>query len=338
MLWTDRVRTAARSGLPYIDNETSYKQLSTGYGFEFDDNLTPIRGKDRNYAVGPLAAGWWCFYYPSHAERFGRPHHFSAWGDRIVAALQKGRTSGYGGGFLPEISYTMNLLPFLLDGAQAVAEQLRLLNPASHAGIAEHWVKVFRPAYGQIKKIVCWDPDGTFRGAIEPNFAVKALEEAFEIVGISTAPAATQEGKPMMMTEAERRAMAETAGESDKGPQDKPIARAKIIDLGASATFWQTGTTKNGHLIYDVAPAAEAVQEWGIPDDAVTLLVRTDNGTGRMRIFEGEKTDLDASKVRAMDGKIMRFHGHESKFKWKQRARRAVANLTAEQIEAIIGE
>ena len=220
--WTDKVQAAARSGLPYVDNETSYAHLSAD-GFEFDHNLTPFRGKDRNYAVGPLAAGWWCFYYPSHAERTGRPHHFSAWGDRIVAALQKGRTTGYGGGFLPEISYTMNLLPFLVDGPEVVADQLRLLNPASHAGIAEHWVEVFRPAYGQIKKILCWHPDGTFSGVIEPNFAVKVLEDAFEIVGIITAPARAatqQEGKPMM-TEAEKRDVAEMAGEPDK-VQDKP--------------------------------------------------------------------------------------------------------------------
>ena len=189
--WTDKVQMAARSGLPYIDNETSYFQMRDQYGFEFDDNLTPIRGQDRNYAVGPLARGWWCFYYRATRSERNRRTTSKHGATGSSAALQKGRTSGYGGGFLPEISYTMNLLPFLPDGAQAVAEQLRLLNPASHAGIAEHWVKVFRPAYGQITKIVCWATDGSVSGEIEPNRAIDILEEAFAFASINTTPRAT---------------------------------------------------------------------------------------------------------------------------------------------------
>ena len=188
--WTDRVRTAARAGLPFEDNETSYRHLRDNYGFEFDENLTPIRARQRNYAVGPFSQGWWCFYYPSHEEGFGRSHPFEPWGDRIVAAIQKGSTAGYGGDALPEISFTMNLLPFLAGGQQAVADALMLLGSASQRILGENWAKVYRPAYGKIKKIVYWRPNGVYGGEITPAAAVRVIEQAFKLSGITVEGAA----------------------------------------------------------------------------------------------------------------------------------------------------
>ena len=106
--------------------------------------------------------------------------------------------------------------------------------------------------------------------------------------------------------------------------------------MGAWAAFWWTGTTRKGHKVYGVAPDGKTAQAWGIPADAVTFVVRKD-GTGRVRVYEGDKEDLDTSKVQDMDGKIMSFRGQEAPFKWRQRARRAVAELVAEQVAAITG-
>ena len=183
--WTDRVRAAAGAGLPFEDNETSYRLMRDTYGFEFDENLTPIRGRERNYAVGPFSQGWWCFYYPSHEERSGRSHPFEPWGDRIVAAIQKGSTAGYGGDALPQISFSMNLLPFLAGGQQVVADALASLGPASHRILGENWAKVYRPAYGKIKKIVYWRPNGVYGGEITPAAAVRVIEQAFRLSGIT---------------------------------------------------------------------------------------------------------------------------------------------------------
>ena len=232
----------------------------------------------------------------------------------------------------------MNLLPFLLDGAQTVAEQLRLLNPASHAGIAEHWVKVFRPAYGQIKKIVCWHPDGSFSGVIESNFAVKVLEEAFEIVRIKPeSAAATTSPEVRTVTEKEMRAMqAAAGGEPNKDPQGKPTA-AKVIDLGAIPNLWPIQQEAGRRALFGVAPSPVAVADYGIPEDAVTLRVRGD-GTGRLRIYEGNKADLERSKVRDMDGATAVLRGQEiPNLRWRRNVRRITGELTAEQVAAILG-
>ena len=323
--WTDRVIAGARSGRPYEDNETSYNQLVRNYGFVFDENLTPIRGNDRNYAVGPLARGWWCFYYPSHAEKERQPHLFSPWGDRIVAAVQKGRTSGYGGTMLPEISFTMNLLPFLGDGAGAVAKALETFNPASLKILEELWPTTFKPAYDQIKKIVYWRPDGTFAGEVNPKTAVRIIEEAMSDHGI-IAP------RPAMVANEPKETAAVEA--KDKDPIEKPAHR-KGIDLGSPVIFRIAEDFKKGNLYAVALPATglpevlePVADEDGGEGDDLVIRARPD-GTARMR--------WQTTGTEALDGLPVTLFGVTVKMQWRQKRNRLVATLSAEQRQGILG-
>ena len=53
----------------------------------FDEYLCPIRGKDRNYMMGPFGqAGWWTIWFPTDAEKTQQVSHLLyEWEDRIAA-------------------------------------------------------------------------------------------------------------------------------------------------------------------------------------------------------------------------------------------------------------
>ena len=53
-------------------------------------------------------------------------------------------------------------------------------------------------------------------------------------------------------------------------------------------------------------------------------------------MYEGDKEDLDASSVRAMEHHPVRFHGQRSLFVWRPTNRRAIARFTPEQVAQIV--
>ena len=82
-----------------------------------------------------------------------------------------------------------------------------------------------------------------------------------------------------------------------------------------------------------MAPPTTVAEPWGIPEEGVTL-----NSAGRLRIVEGDKSELDTSKVRDMDGARVILHGMTSSpCKWRAKRRQIVAKFTPEQIGTIIG-
>ena len=311
--WQERLRTAAASRRPFIENEAAYYRMRN-QGWEFDSNLTPIRGIDRNYAVGALARGWWCFYFPSHAQKMGNPHPFAPWGSSIAAAIRKERTTGYAGNALPGISFTMNLLPFLPDGVEAVKRIINSFDASTRHILRESWGDIIRPCYDEIADIVCWRQDGEGTIEVSPKEAVRIIDEALG----SMSPGAANN--------APRR-------EAMKEPQEK----VTTVDLGDTATIWPIRTRpKDGAMIYGVAPDDKAATEWGIPPEAVTFIKRMD-GKGRLRIYEGDKEHLDTSKVSALAGKFVKIHGQTGIAKWVRKPRRIVVQFDADQTAAIVG-
>ena len=120
-----------------------------------------------------------------------------------------------------------------------------------------------------------------------------------------------------------------TAGIStkDKGPVEK------MIDLG-DANYWAIPTPKG--TLFQVAPPLDVTKSWGLPPDSVTFMVN-DKGVGRLRFYEGDKEDLNTSKVQSMKGAVVQFHGEEATVKWKSKYRRAIARFSADATEDILG-
>ena len=191
MSWSDRVRRAARRypNRPYEDNETSYKNLRDTYGFEFDEYLCPIRGKDRNYMVGPFGqAGWWTFWFPTHAEKNDQFHLLHEWEDRIAAAVKpRARNAAY------ELSWTINILPFLPEGSQPLSDILRGWFEQSAVKdfgpmFADAWRKQMRAAVSNLSAIVTWSKDGAYTYDIKPAEAVRVIDQALGILGLGQTP------------------------------------------------------------------------------------------------------------------------------------------------------
>ena len=116
--------------------------------------------------------------------------------------------------------------------------------------------------------------------------------------------------------------------------QARPV---KVIDFGDDPNRWMTYEDEKGNLIYSVAPAPELSKVWGIPADGVTLRVRFD-GESRLRVYEGNKVDLDTSNVQEMSGFRVSFCGVYSKFVWKSKSRRVVAYFSAKETQTILGD
>ena len=119
--WQERLLTAAKSGRPYIDDESSYNRMRRrGMGVRRQpDSL--YAGVTATTPSAPLRVAGGASITQRMRRRYGRPAFRSHHG--VTASLPpyaKERTTGYGGDSLPGISFTMNLLPFLPDGVEAV--------------------------------------------------------------------------------------------------------------------------------------------------------------------------------------------------------------------------
>ena len=244
--WQKRLITASKSGRPHIENQASYNRMRNE-GWEFDDNLTPVRGRDRNYAVGAFPRGWWCFYYPSHAQHTGDPHPFSPWGNGIVAAIRKGSTAGYAGDSLPGISFTMNLLPFLPDGVEAVKLVIDGLNEASRAILYKSWLPHFRPCYDEIAEIACWRPDGYFHCMVSPKEAVRIIDAALGVVSDTNNEAKGEAVTEPTVQEIYRAQMAEA--------QDKVEDKLPVCGLWRRRHSEDARTKAGQGAVYGLPPA-----------------------------------------------------------------------------------
>ena len=190
MSWSDRVRKAARRypNRPYEDNETSYKNLRDTYGFEFDEYLCPIRSKDRNFMVGTFGQeGWWTFWFPTHAEKNNQFHLLREWGDGIAAAVRPRGKAAY------ELSWSMNVLPFLPEEALALSEVLNEWFVQSSAknfrtDFADLWRNQMRAAVSNLSAIVTWSKDGTQSYDVKPGDAVQTIDGALGILGLGQTP------------------------------------------------------------------------------------------------------------------------------------------------------
>ena len=192
---------------------------------------------------------------------------------------------------------------------------------------AENWRKNMRGAMSGLAEIVTWSRDGSETFDIKPDHAVRTVDAALDILGLGLDAPAEQpkEEKPM----ADK--VAGAAVPKDKGPQDKPTGE---IDFGAAVMFPIESDAK-GRAQYRVAPPSQVITEYGIPSEAVTFKV-LNNGEGRLKVYEGDKEDLDTSKVRTMENHAVRFHGQLSQFVWRPTNRRAIARFTPEQVAQIV--
>ena len=303
--WQDRVTKAARHTpqRPYEDNETSCKNLEREYGFDFDEFLCPVRGNDRNYMIGPLARGWWTIWFPTHAEKGmktgGQWHPLHEWEDRIAAAVRP--ESSHSG--VPGLSWTINILPFLPDESEVLAGKLSewfAMSPTPNFGrmFADNWRTHMRGAMSGLAAIVTWRWDGSETFDITPDHAVRTVDAALDILGLGLDAPAAQLKEETPMDEK----VAGAAAPKDKGHQDKPTGE---IDFGAALRFPQAADDR-GQAVWLISPPSDVATQYGIPEDAVTFKVRND-GTGRLKVYEGNKPDLEASKVRTMDDRPVRL-------------------------------
>ena len=350
MSWVDRVKKGARRYpyRPYENNERSYKDLRDTYGFEFDEYLCPIRGKDRNYMIGTFGQeGWWTFWFPTHAEKNNQFHPLREWGDGIAAAVKPRGKAAY------ELSWSMNVLPFLPEGALELSGILNEWFVQSSAknfstDFADLWRKQMRAAVSNLSAIVTWSRDGTQTFDIKSDDAVQTIDQALEILGLGKPAEQPEEADVSKVTDLvkektgadgpfpEPHVGGMAAAIRDKVPQEKPVAGPKVIDFGPAANIFPVRVPVQEGRMYDVAPPLEVIQDWGIPDEGVTFFVRPD-GAGRLRIYEGNKADLAESRVQDMDRHPVSFRGAASKFRWRKKKRRAVAQFTAAQVQVIIG-
>ena len=330
MSWSERVKKGARRYpyRPYENNETSYKNLCNTYGFQFDEYLCPIRGKDRNYMVGPFGQeSWWTIWFPTDAEKNNKPHLLREWEDRIAAAVKPRGKAVY------ELSWAINVLPLLPEGSQPLSDILRGWFEQSAVNnfgqmFADAWRDRMRGAVANMSAIVTWSRDGSQSYDIKSAEAVRVIDKALEILGLSKPPEPTREESAMPATkDAQARAAADKPG-----PQEK----LSLVDFGESVNKFLTKRGKRGGRLYLIAPPAEVAEEWGLPEEAVSFFVRPD-GAGRLRVYEGNKEDLDTSRVQDMDRHPVSLGGYRAVFEWRSLKRRAVAQFTPAQVQAIVG-
>ena len=298
--WQDRVTKAARHTpqRPYEDNETSCKNLEREYGFVFDEFLCPIKGNDRNYMVGPLARGWWTIWFPTHAEKGmktgGQWHPLHEWEDRIAAAVRpKSSHSG-----VPGLSWTINILPFLPDESEVLADKMSewfAMSPTPNFGrmFADNWRNNMRGAMAGLAAIVTWRWDGSETFDITPDHAVRTVDAALDILGLGLdAPAEQPKEETPMDDESSRSSCAKR--------QRPPRQALGEIDFGEAVMFPIAPDAKGRASIGFAPPSQVMATEYGIPSEAVSFKV-LNNGEGRLKVYEGDKEDLDASKVRTME-------------------------------------
>ena len=236
---------------------------------------------------------------------------------------------------MPGLSWTINILPFLPDESEVLADKLsewftKSVTPNFGPMFAENWRKHMRGAMAGLAAIVTWSRDGSETFDITPDHAVRTVDAALDILGLGLDAPAEQpkEKKPIMDDE-----VAGAAVPKDKGPQDKPTGE---IDFGAAKKTPIPPDAK-GRAQYVISTPPPIITEYGIPPEAVTLKV-LNNGEGRLRVYEGDKEDLDTSKVRTMENHAVRLHGQLSQFIWRQKNRRAIARFTPEQVAQIMQE
>ena len=112
--------------------------------------------------------------------------------------------------------------------------------------------------------------------------------------------------------------------------------KAPLIDFGPAAIF-PAGYDTKARALYTVAPPESVVTEWGIPDEAVTLMVRAD-GAGRLRVAAGDKSGpKETSRVPDMHKRTVNLHGVTSTLRWRAKQHWCVARFTAAQVRYIVG-
>ena len=222
-----------------------------------------------------------------------------------MAAVQKGSTAGYGGDALPEISFTMNLLPFLAGGQQVVADALASLGPASHRILGVNWAKVYRPAYGKIKKIVYWRPNGVYGGEITPAAAVRVIEQAFRLSGITVegaAPAVANINDKGAQTMDER-----DKGDQQPGPGDLKPSTDKISLTLSDDTVLSPLSASERLEVWQFAlpldsPATRAVlrkRRAGARPGTGKLVITAGDAEGGTLYYKGRGVEVGAKSARA---------------------------------------
>ena len=126
----------------------------------------------------------------------------------------------------------------------------------------------------------------------------------------------------------------------DEARQPPPAAaaappKAPLIDFGPAAIF-PAGYDPKARALYTVAPPESVANEWWIPNEAVTLMVRTD-GAGRLRIAASDNSGKETSRVPDMHKRTVNLHGVTSTLRWRAKQHWCVARFTAAQVRYIVG-
>ena len=192
---------------------------------------------------------------------------------------------------------------------------------------ADNWRKNMRGAMSGLDAIVTWSQSGLVTFDIAPDNAVRTIDKALDILGLGLDAQAEQPKDEKPMDDK----VAEAEVTRDKtGPQDKVFEE---IDFGASV--YERHSEDHKGVVYQVSPPGDVATRYEIPEEAVTFLVRSKDGEGRLFIHDDDEDDT--ASVRSMAQHPVLFHGVASKFVWRKKRQLVVAKFSAEETKAIVG-